>query len=237
MSIIKDLTGLVFGSLTVVYRNGSTKQSRAKWNCKCECGNVQDFISSNLLNGHSVRCKICANKISAKKRSNVRRVPVSRNVMEQIVAEYYDGETPTLLAKKYSFSYTTIVGWIEQLGMKRQVVRKKTSNFSTAFNIVYKRYKASAKYRELDFNISKDEFFFLTQQICYYCGSIPSSKSIANASYYVYNGIDRKNNSIGYIKDNIAVCCGICNRAKHMLPVDDFEKWIANLINFKKTTY
>lgn len=233
MSIVKDLTNMRFGSLIVIHRNGSTKRGLAKWSCKCDCGNIQDFISSNLLNGHSTRCKICAIKSSVKKRTGARRTPVSDDIKTQIVNEYCTGETPTSLSKKYHRSYSTIVGWLCQWGVKKPHIFMSKSGYSTAFNMVYKRYKNSAKYRKLEFDISKTDFYNLTQQKCFYCGSNPNNKTVTATSEYTYNGIDRKDNAIGYIKNNIVVCCGICNRAKHTLSIGDFEQWINNLISFR----
>ena len=39
---------------------------------------------------------------------------------------------------------------------------------------------------------------------------------------YLYNGIDRIDNKLGYIKGNMTPCCKICNHAKHDLT---FEGW------------
>lgn len=51
----KDLTGKVFGKLTVIgvknFENG-----HANFLCKCECGNVTIVSSGNLRNGHTKSC-------------------------------------------------------------------------------------------------------------------------------------------------------------------------------------
>ena len=39
---------------------------------------------------------------------------------------------------------------------------------------------------------------------------------------FLYNGIDRKDNNIGYIIENCVSCCGICNRMKMDMSYDDF---------------
>lgn len=51
-----DLTGQKFGRLTVVKRVENDKQGRAKWLCKCDCGNIQIIQASKLRNGHSKSC-------------------------------------------------------------------------------------------------------------------------------------------------------------------------------------
>ena len=53
----KDLTGKRFGKLTVIkrsYPNG--KNWRARWLCKCDCGNEIILPSDNILNAHTRSC-------------------------------------------------------------------------------------------------------------------------------------------------------------------------------------
>ena len=56
----KDLTGQVFGELTVLYRcedkvfgNGRT---RPQWMCKCSCGEYKKVPGDHLRNGHTQSC-------------------------------------------------------------------------------------------------------------------------------------------------------------------------------------
>ena len=56
MSMVKDLTGKVFGRLTVIKRAENDKNGRARWLCKCSCGNESVKTGKLLLNGH---CKSC----------------------------------------------------------------------------------------------------------------------------------------------------------------------------------
>lgn len=50
-----DLTGHVFGRLTVVRLFG-TVRGRRHWECRCSCGTVKTFESSNLKRGNAVSC-------------------------------------------------------------------------------------------------------------------------------------------------------------------------------------
>ena len=56
-----DLTGRIFGRLTVLEDVGRTKRQQVIWRCLCECGNFVDVISSNLQRGHTQSCG-CYNK-------------------------------------------------------------------------------------------------------------------------------------------------------------------------------
>ena len=68
---LEDLTGCVFGRLTVLSRAGdyidSVGYHIAKWHCRCECGNEVDVLTSNLKSGRSKSCG-CARAV--KKRQN-----------------------------------------------------------------------------------------------------------------------------------------------------------------------
>lgn len=50
-----DLTGKVFGKLTVVNR-AENKNGSIYWNCLCECGNKTCVSTNNLRNGHVCSC-------------------------------------------------------------------------------------------------------------------------------------------------------------------------------------
>lgn len=102
-------------------------------------------------------------------------------------------------------------------------------------NFLWNRYKQGAKKRELEFDLSRDEFFKLTSTNCHYCGSAPrlKIKGHRNNGEYIFNGVDRIDPFIGYRTDNCVACCDICNYAKHDYSYADFQIWINNLVKFK----
>lgn len=53
---IKDLSGMVFGRLTVLEFAGCTKHRLSKWKCSCTCGNEVVVISGNLKSGTTTSC-------------------------------------------------------------------------------------------------------------------------------------------------------------------------------------
>jgi hypothetical protein len=57
-TIRKDLTGKVFGRLTVLYRTDrKTSQGfRLYWMCRCECGNETEVYRCKLTGGRTVSC-------------------------------------------------------------------------------------------------------------------------------------------------------------------------------------
>jgi hypothetical protein len=120
---------------------------------------------------------------------------------------------------------------IKNCGCKRDV------GGNPAINLVYKSYKGGAKRRNLNFNLSKNEFKEITSKKCHYCNIEPATKSKTITSIYLYNGIDRKDNKIGYELFNCLPCCTLCNKAKRDLDYNVFIDWInrfknnVNLIN------
>jgi len=99
---------------------------------------------------------------------------------------------------------------------------------------VIQRYKRSAKYRGLYFLLTTKEISDLFKKKCYYCGSPPSNncKHGKGNGSFVYSGVDRKDNKIGYISKNCVPCCDICNKAKRNLDYQDFIDWIYRISDY-----
>lgn len=70
-------------------------------------------------------------------------------------------------------------------------------------------YKTNAKAKGLIFAITLNEFMEIVEKPCYYCGG---------EGY----GIDRLDNSMGYLKGNIVSCCSMCNYMKNAYTEEDF---------------
>lgn len=103
------------------------------------------------------------------------------------------------------------------------------SEGEASFNGLLNHYRYSAKRRGYSWGLSRDEFKGLTKQDCFYCGSPPSQKHLTHKSAfgeYIYTGVDRINNDVGYESGNVVPCCSICNRAKATLTTKEFLSWI-----------
>ena len=83
-------------------------------------------------------------------------------------------------------------------------------------NYVLYQLKRGAKIRNLTFELTNDQVHKLSQSPCHYCGAKPSMIRSTKTQYgdYVYNGIDRVDNSMGYTTTNVVTCCIFCNRMK-----------------------
>lgn len=94
-------------------------------------------------------------------------------------------------------------------------------------------YKHGARKRGLEWQLSYDDFIALTTDNCYFCGCAPyrvKSKASYNGTF-IYNGIDRLNNDLGYFKENCVTCCWICNNAKGDLSLEEFMQWLKRIRN------
>ena len=56
MSDLKNLIGQTFGELTVIKRVENNKDGRARWLCKCSCGNEKITTGKLLLRGDTKSC-------------------------------------------------------------------------------------------------------------------------------------------------------------------------------------
>lgn len=103
----------------------------------------------------------------------------------------------------------------------------------SAFNSIYGQYKNNAKSRNITFDLESDDFKNLIDSKCYYCNKEPSNiKDLKyNTGNYIYNGIDRLDNNLGYNLENCVPCCKQCNIAKHTYSLEAFKEWITNVYN------
>lgn len=104
---------------------------------------------------------------------------------------------------------------------------------------LYRGYRKSARKRGLAFDLSLEWFYDITQQECYLCGKPPANVYVhhaKSASYtkapFVYNGIDRVDNSLPYVSGNLMACCGDCNMAKKKMSIEQFLDFIVRVHDY-----
>lgn len=107
-------------------------------------------------------------------------------------------------------------------------------------NQLYAVYRWQAEKRGLEFSLTKEQFKVLTKGNCHYCGIEPlqSHMSPTCKTPYIYNGVDRQDNSGGYTDFNSVSCCGVCNDMKRTRSVDQFIEACRAVIvhqNYKKS--
>lgn len=120
--------------------------------------------------------------------------------------------------------------------------RKKRLSPDIGERYVFKRIKSDAVRGGRDFKLSLDTVIKLIHEPCHYCGrrniNSISVKSRVPGEFLVknfrYNGIDRKDNDIGYTEENSIPCCVVCNRAKNSMGYYEFLDWIEDMIQYRR---
>lgn len=118
----------------------------------------------------------------------------------------------------------------------------------------YGIYREASRVRSIEFNLSFEEFKNIVNKNCHYCNAKPSlynkymtkngnfrtayskptcSKITADRAWIKVNGIDRVDNSVGYINDNVVPCCKTCNLGKHTMSYKEFLIYLDNLVKFR----
>jgi len=102
-------------------------------------------------------------------------------------------------------------------------VKVNNQNKINNINLQYGVYSRSARDKNLDFEISQEDFDKIVKEPCHYCDVIQERG---------FNGIDRMASSIGYVTDNCVSCCKTCNYMKCSLSVDVFLKRIEHILTY-----
>lgn len=64
----RDLSGKRFGSWVVISDGGLSRHKKVRWNCKCDCGHVQQNDASALVTGRTKSCGCVKTGISKSQR-------------------------------------------------------------------------------------------------------------------------------------------------------------------------
>ncbi len=119
--------------------------------------------------------------------------------------------------------------------IKKQIILRTLPVGAAAQRDLFRQYKKSAKVRKLDFYLTLEQFLKLTSKRCFYCNIEPlqtHKNSHWNGSY-LYNGLDRRNNQLGYTIKNAVPCCKRCNIAKMDTTEKEFLAHVKQIYTFK----
>ena len=112
--------------------------------------------------------------------------------------------------------------WRDANPEKVKEINEKTKNNIYKY---YQVYKNSAELKQLVFEFTQEDYIKLVKTPCNYCGIIQEKG---------FNGIDRVDSTIGYIKDNCVSCCAMCNFMKGCLNKYIFIKRIEHILTYNK---
>lgn len=111
-------------------------------------------------------------------------------------------------------------GWLEYGRKKRSDAGVKRSEYKSILPAKYRTYVARANQKQLEFDLTIDEFEQLMSLPCVYCGD-------ANA-----RTIDRISSRGGYTKDNTQSCCYMCNMMKHLFESESFVSQVKKISRY-----
>ena len=236
--------GEIFGKLTVIENIIINGESYSK--CKCDCGKVKTFRSTRLRCGRLHNCGGGS--------WHDKLIPNGTKFGELTVIDFLGTRAYGSLKKRHYLckcscgrtkiccSQKLLSGRYKTCGSVGCSKVAKLDYGEASFNQVFLNIQRNAKTRNYPFNLTKEEVRKLTNGNCYYCGTEPK-QIMTKVSHgfnggYLYNGIDRVNNSLGYKSSNVVPCCGLCNRLKMALSQKDFLEHVKKILDFQmsKTT-
>lgn len=236
-----NIAGKIFGKLTVVRKTNKKAGSSYLWLCLCSCGTEHLATSSNLKNGNVKSCGCI--------RSDAIR-DVHHKIAEKYIGESFGSLTVVSILKEANkhgrilakcscaCGKETITslhglknGTTQSCGCKRNACRTLPPGNAARNALLYTYKTSNAKKRNLEWELSNKDFYKLTSRNCFYCGAAPSSVKYCKGynGSYIYNGIDRVDNSKGYSRDNCVSCCFKCNNAKRNMTLKEFLTYINTL--------
>lgn len=114
--------------------------------------------------------------------------------------------------------------WARNNPEKIKIIREKT--MSGLINRYTRSKYTAEKRRNIEWNISRKKYSELINKDCFYCGSKLSKFGV---------GLDRIDNSKGYILENVKPCCGNCNKIRSdKLTSDEMKIAMEAVMNFRK---
>lgn len=244
-----NLIGKKFGKLLVTSQGnnvyeGKNKKSKITWNCLCDCGNTIIVKSYHLKNNRVNSCGCLRIKFKSNQKFN------------KLTTISYTGKSIWLCqceCGSFTLIKTDKLGKTKSCGCIKKEISNKNIKNAIAKRIRYSPTESSARriwqsYCRIDKcttknpYISFEDFYLLSQNNCFYCGSVPSNRFnifcygyyknkniIKNDGLFIYNGLDRINNNKPHTKDNCVSCCIICNRAKNNRSIEEFNEFIKKL--------
>ena len=103
-------------------------------------------------------------------------------------------------------------------------VKENNENKKNSKEQNYNVYKRSASLKNLEFELTYEDYLCIVENNCNYCGIVQDKG---------FNGIDRKDQMKGYILDNCVSCCKICNYMKGSTSDEVFIKRVEHILTFQ----
>lgn len=237
-----DITGQKFGKLIAIGPTDRRISHTIVWKFQCDCGNICYKRSYSVVRGDTKSCgcllKECVpgtfEDLTGRKFGRLLVV----GIVEKRKRDHYWNCLCDCGKYKIVGSNRLLKGKIKSCGCG-SADHGKLPEGDAHINYLLRHYVEGAKNRNLSFELTRDEFKALLSGCCYYCGVPPnnhSKKRQFQNGIFIHNGIDRLDNTKGYVKGNCVSCCKICNKAKHALSLEEFTKWLDQITRYRVST-
>ena len=232
----KAMIGQKYGLWTVIaiVRDQKPKNPRRSVRrlikVRCECGKTKNVDKFSILRGQSSGCKPCKSRFvdySGKEYEGFKVIRflgyIQSRTSKRALWELECKICRTLFKPGQAFyHYIKTQRPCKKCSIKQQHMDSSGNPQEIAINIMLSTYKSGAAVRNLCFDLSIEYFTEIILQKCYYCSKAHSRRikySNVNGKYFGFvNGIDRVDNSLGYIVGNVVACCTKCNEIKRDVP-------------------
>ena len=143
------------------------------------------------------------------------------------------GNTTTVTGSHLRSGYTKSCGCFRSETSRE---RRRKGKGVAALNQLIALYRQGARRRGYSWDLSDEQAVRLFSSSCVYCGAVPSNvlRSRNNTGDFIYNGIDRVDNTRGYSPDNVVPCCETCNKAKRAMGEEEFLEWVARVYRHRE---
>lgn len=215
----EDLTGQTFGKWEVLYRTENNKRNKTMWVCRCSCENqtIKPVVQASLKDRKSTSCG--CERLAIIDKINDEKIHIRDKDGNIEKKRCFKCHEFLPLTSFYHSNY-------QKDGYSGECKRCQNESKEGRYNI----YKKNAKKRNIDFNLTKEEFYDITSRPCYYCNDY-SNKDINNN---FYSGVDRIDSSVGYEINNVVPCCDICNKMKLDYSKEFFINHIHKIADYTK---
>jgi hypothetical protein len=242
---MKNLTGQRFDMVVAVKPTEERVKQAVVWECLCDCGNTCHFSTKELRES---KFRNCGCEPSAWIKNLRGQIFGMLEVLEITDKRRRHGKNglPSVVWKCmchacgnecFISSRTLLINDAKSCGCQKTsravIMNKRTKKIrelnqkDREFQSIWNDYKRHAKKKGVEWNLSKEQVLELIKENCHYCGVEPSN-GIGSTKY---QGIDAIDNSEGYYTENVVPCCKRCNKAKWILPLEEFEDMVRDIYN------
>ena len=212
--------------------------------CTTCCQEFENSLFVGVNGGNTKTCKNCRerNRIQDQNRDKEHRnefdriaskKPERKEVKQQWNENNYEKVAMKSMNYRQRQIETDVEGYLNKNAENAKQWREdnpekvqiNNQNKINNINLQYGVYSRCAGDKNLDFEISQEEFNKIVKEPCHYCNIIQERG---------FNGVDRLDSNTGYVMDNCVSCCKTCNYMKCSLSADVFLKRIEHILTYNK---